>query len=563
MIRRQLEVWKAEKKYTRAERKEEQGIELLELVQVGQIPQWLDRKKKEKLKRYYREKKDKSDRDKNILDILNDLRIEERSCSSDVAPDSENQDTHRDPKLGPVVYASSIGDASSASNRSATDELVEQTTEGFFVYNTADLSTTSNTNFKFDTKRTSESCYTAVVHGADENQLTFFGLEQPFAGHMPGSEKPALLDPDPQSWSQDGYEKASGDHKAVNIAKTNPPSTSSPLIRQPAQFNFNMQRLFHLSQRYYLSKLCEQQLQVQVINRGEVHGSSNYRSSLSNNLNFWNKVKNGFYWLNTNSDNLAWPELREAYGMIPLLCESEPVALLKDIYATLSPVATTVNPLVRVMFLHAFRDNVAKKLPSSHMLAIIFRILCDEDGSDDLSATALKAMLDMTRSALPADHPDLFELQRTLVRFQRRKAEFVDGMFSEAESLGWSLIESSRRIWGDPHPRSRLAVSEFVYILNAQGRYEESLRLALGVLLDARRDIGQKDPDACYIYAMEDVAEIYDKLGRIDDCIDMLSNAMEGALTVWRNHGSTRYIMDKLREANKRHRQSLQRQVST
>lgn len=244
--------------------------------------------------------------------------------------------------------------------------------------------------------------------------------------------------------------------------------------------------------------------------------------------------------------------------MIPLLCESEPIALLKDVYATLSPVATTVNPAFRETILHAFRDSVAKKLHKSHMLAVIFRILCDEGGSDDLSATALKAMLDATRSALPAEHPDLFDLQRTLVRLQRRKAQFVDGMFSEAESLGWSLIESSMRMLGCSHTRTRLAISEYVYILNAQGRYEESLKLAEGVLLEARRDVGQEDPDACFVYAMEDVAEIYDRLGRIDDCIEMLSHAVQEALTVWGNHGSTRHNMDSLREMNnKRHRQSL------
>jgi hypothetical protein len=569
MIRRQLEVWKAEKKYTSAEEKEEQGIELLDAVQAGQIPQWLDRKQKEKLQRHYKGKKDKSDMDKKIVDVLNNLQVAESGSSSDAAPDSKKQDAHPDSELGPVAYASSTDDVSFASsNNRITDELVGQAADDFFayMYNTADLSTaSSDTDSSTVTKTTSESPNT-VDHVADENQWAFSGLGQPFTAHMPGSEETAALDPGPQSWSQGGHEGAFGNHQAVNVANNyaNPPSTSGPLIRQPAQFNFNMQMLFHLSQGYYLSKLYEQQLQVQAIDHGAVYGSSDCRSSLGNNRHFWDKVKNGLYWLNMSSGYLAWPELREAYGMVPLLCESEPVALLKDIYATLSPVATTVYPAVREMFLCAFRDSVAKKLPNGHMLPLIFRILCDEGGSDDLSATALKAMLDATRSALPAEHPDLFDLQRTLVRLQRRKAEFVDRMFSEAESLGWSLIESSKRMWGRPHARSRLAVSEFVYILNAQGRYEESLKLAEGVLLDARREVGREDPDACFIYAMEDVAEIYDKLGRIDDCIDMLSTASREALTVWGDHGSTRHIMDNLREMNqKRHRQSLQRQVST
>jgi hypothetical protein len=569
MVRRQLEVWKAERKYTSAKEREEQGTKLLDAVKVGQIPEWLDGKQKEKLQRHYRGKKDKSDVDKKIVDALNNLQVAESNSSSDAAPDRKKQIEDPVPELGPAAYGPSTDDVYFASsNNRVTDEPVGQAADDFFVYmyNTASLGTaSSDTDSSAVMKATSESSNT-VGHGVDENQWAFSGLGQPFAAHMLGSEETPVLDPVSQSWPQGGHEGAFGDHQAVSVANShaNPLSTSGPLIRQPAQFSFNMQLLFHLSQDYYMSKLCEQQLQVQAIDCSAVSVSSDYRNSLGNNRHFWDKVKNGIYWLNMSSGHLARPELREAYEMIPLLCVSEPVALLKNIYATLSPVATSLCPRVRETFLCAFRDSVAKLLPNGHPLTRIFQILCDEGGSDDLSATALKAMLDATRSVLPAEHPDLFDLQRTLVRLQRRKAEFVDSMFSEVELLAWSLIESSRRMWGRSYTRSRLAVSEYVYILNAQGRYEESLRLAEGVLEEAQRDVGQEDPDACFIYAMEDVAEIYDKLGRINDCIDMLSAASQDALMVWGNRSSTRHIMDKLREMNqKRHQQSLQQRVST
>ncbi len=144
MIRRQLEAWKADKKYTSAEQKEEQGVELLETVQVGQTPQWLDRKRMEKLQRHYREKKDKSDTDKKILDVLNNMQVAESSSFPDAALSSEYQEAHPDPNLESVVYVSSTEDASFASNNRTPEELVGQVAEDFLVYiNTPDLSTTS------------------------------------------------------------------------------------------------------------------------------------------------------------------------------------------------------------------------------------------------------------------------------------------------------------------------------------------------------------------------------------------------------------------------------------
>lgn len=124
---------------------------------------------------------------------------------------------------------------------------------------------------------------------------------------MLASHETAVLNPGLLSWSHGGSEEASGDPQAANVTikPASLLSSSSPLLRQPAQFNFNMQMLFHLSQGYYLSKLHEQRLRVPAIDYSVGSGSSNYRSSSSNNRAFWDKVKNGFYWLNRGSASLA------------------------------------------------------------------------------------------------------------------------------------------------------------------------------------------------------------------------------------------------------------------
>jgi hypothetical protein len=123
-----------------------------------------------------------------------------------------------------------------------------------------------------------------------------------------------------------------------------------PIIRQPIHFNSKfkaMQWLCDLSQRYYHVKLQEHLFCLQGFNSG-VHDmaseSDSFINTLSQNRLFWTNVKSGIYYLKMGSDHLARPEFAEAFQMIPLLCEKQPFYLLKDIYATISPVATRVRP---------------------------------------------------------------------------------------------------------------------------------------------------------------------------------------------------------------------------
>jgi hypothetical protein len=167
-------------------------------------------------------------------------------------------------------------------------------------------------------------------------------------------------------------------------------------------------------------------------------------------------------------------------------------------------------------------------------------------------------MLDETKKVLPPEHPELFELQRTIIRLYRRNREF-----SKAEELGWSLIESSESLHDKNHVNSRLALSEYVYILNDQKRYDEALNIAEDVLHRGQLDLGHAFPDERSVYAMEDVAEICDKLGRINDSVDWLRRASRAALSLLGNHTSTVHIWDKLDAMHdKRYRQIVHTDMS-
>jgi hypothetical protein len=140
-----------------------------------------------------------------------------------------------------------------------------------------------------------------------------------------------------------------------------------------------MQKLFNLSQQYYNA-----QFQAHQISSGTAFGIQDMIPSsleaFSQSEFFWTKIKSGIYFLKKNSDYLAWPELNEATRMIPLLCETQPLSLLREIYGALSPVTTRVRLSVRTNILQIFRQNALTKLGPMHIFSEICQILCTEGG---------------------------------------------------------------------------------------------------------------------------------------------------------------------------------------
>jgi lipopolysaccharide biosynthesis regulator YciM len=162
-------------------------------------------------------------------------------------------------------------------------------------------------------------------------------------------------------------------------------------------------------------------------------------------------------------------------------------------------------------------------------------------GSDELSMTAPKAMLDTSRAAPILNNQEIFEIQYSLVQMYRRRREF-----SRAEELVKPLIASSETVHSKNHAYPRLAFSQYVYIMNDQNRYVEALGIAEDVLVRAQLQLGNAYPDDSVVYAMEDLAEICDNLEMMNDTIEWLRKASRAALSIWGNQPSTLHILDKL-----------------
>lgn len=309
---------------------------------------------------------------------------------------------------------------------------------------------------------------------------------------------------------------------------------SAALVRQPGDFNNKFKavaEIHHHTQKYYRGKLYEH-LQ-----------SDEWITQLTENRQCWTKVKNAIYYLKTERKSgtsnqfMARQELCQAELLIPSVVAMQPFPLLQDIFATLAPAAMPGLAYLRQQILKTFAQAAAKHLRPLHPFRrIIALIASDDEGSDDLSMTSLKAMLDAS-AALPVQHPEIFELRRSLIRLCRRMRRF-----GSAEDLAGRLIQDSVGL------RRRLAVTELVYILKDQNRLDEALDLARSVLQLAEVELGAGYPDAKAIYAMEDVAEICDTMGKLDDSLMWLRLAFQASFTKIGAEQSTWHIYEKLEQ---------------
>lgn len=392
-------------------------------------------------------------------------------------------------------------------------------------------------------------------------------LNSDLSSNSGGSTDDCLFSPTPALQSEDAFPLNFGelaapvgfdiiDENARGASASIMPYTNTPLIRQPPQFNSkyqDAQMLFHLSRQYYHSTLQEHSSYSQSIRSEMTPPDAEHCKNVDPNYIFWWRIKNALYFAKINSHELVKPELAQALPLLPQVCETMPFALLKDLFATLSPVATQRCPAIRLQILRAFRETSVAKLGQYHMLSEICRILYHDGGDDHLSMMLLPAMLDETKETLNAKHPEIFELSCTLVSFYRR-----DKQFEEAEKLARTLVEAQLSFYGRNDPYTRLALSERVYIHNDQGQYEEALSIAEDIMRQAQAYCGNEFPDMRSIYHMEDIAEICDRLGRTNHSINWLWQAYNGARRLWGGCSSTWHISDKLQAMHDKERSQLQ-----
>lgn len=294
-----------------------------------------------------------------------------------------------------------------------------------------------------------------------------------------------------------------------------------------------LEQFLHLSSAYHKSRLNYYLL-------SKPSKPQNTLLAISQSKSFWTDVKSAIYYLKMQND-LAWPLLQNAGVQVAVLCKARPLTLLRELFTTLSVINTSICPGLRGEMLRLFaRSTYDPDCPSEPLHAICCR-LQEEWVSDEVLETALRAVSRAAVEMLGTDQQEVFELKRALVRLLRRRKKFAN-----AEPMVRTAVRDMEQRCGRDDVKTRLAMSELVYILNDQKRYEEAVAMAEDVLYRGQRDEGQAFPSERSVYAMEDLAEVYERLNRKQDAVLWLRRALKGALERWGNKAAAIHINDKL-----------------
>ena len=307
---------------------------------------------------------------------------------------------------------------------------------------------------------------------------------------------------------------------------------------------------YQISIQHYLNSAANNMMEVNKATASQPDGLyENLVDSLAFNRTFWTKIKSGIYYLKEgkDSEDLAIALLKESSAMIPALCRQQPFTMWKDIFATLSP----VNIAVR----QAFLSGLLRALTGGAHEACVqhpehpFPLICDRLGNETLfqeaSTMGLRLLHQTSLESLPAGHEEIYEVQRTFIRLLRRQGKLAD-----AERLSKSFIERSASQYGRCSERARLAMTERIYVLNDQGRFQDSKGLAESVIEKGNRNSQiEPIPNQRHVYAMEDLAFICDRLGLTREAISWLRRAQKHALLLWKDREGTIHINRKLEDA--------------
>jgi len=303
----------------------------------------------------------------------------------------------------------------------------------------------------------------------------------------------------------------------------------------------------------------------------------------SPSADFWTEMKHGIYLLKTQKTQAGWRALDMACDMAPKILVSPQAfdfLFMRELFLTLSPVNTRVFPKIRTVILQYLGCLASFKLSKTHPIFVICHQL-QQDGHDrHVSEVGLQCMLDTfaTREqgeAFAIESKELaFQVERALITLLRRDGQ-LEAAAGRAEALMQiSLKDIAAACWGSDTmvmdrastlEHSRLAARELAHVRMDQGisRYDKAIEISVFVLTGTLQLAANEDGwpplpytitnvirDKSSVYTMEDLAQIYEKLGMIKEANDWLQLAVALALDLFGDTYEstvTRMIGEKLR----------------
>ncbi|KAK3298059.1 uncharacterized protein B0H64DRAFT_416870 [Chaetomium fimeti] len=286
------------------------------------------------------------------------------------------------------------------------------------------------------------------------------------------------------------------------------------------------------------------------------------RRSPDESTRYWNTIKDAIYLvkisagsasgsiedLDDRPDRRAWSAFSEAGCLAAGAMATQPFDFLRNLFATLSPVNTSARPELRGILLRFLSSEAQSSLSSNHPITQICKELQQDEGCQEISQRSLQCMLDIFNTRLGRSRAITFKLLDSLATLLRRSGEYHAGLEIITE-----LLNSSRPVFGPNSDQVRSVENELAHFYMLSGEPDLALSHCMSVITrpPTSAAASQDEPtfyqDGIAAHTMEDIAEIHQRRGDLEQCITWLERAASIALVVWGPKSiATSHLIDKM-----------------
>jgi tetratricopeptide (TPR) repeat protein len=277
---------------------------------------------------------------------------------------------------------------------------------------------------------------------------------------------------------------------------------------------------------------------------------------------YWNTIKNAIYLVKISAgsasgsiedpddrpDRRAWSAFSEAGCLAAGAMTTQPFDFLRNLFATLSPINTSARPELRGILLRFLSSEAQSSLSSNHPITQICKALQQDEGCQEISQRSLQCMLDIFNTRLGRSRAITFKLLDSLATLLRRSGEYHAGLEIITE-----LLNSSRPVFGPDSDQVRSVENELAHFYMLSGEPDMALSHCMSVITKPPTSAAasQDEPtfyqDGIAAHTMEDIAEIHQRRGDLEQCITWLERAASIALVVWGPKSiATSHLIDKM-----------------
>jgi hypothetical protein len=273
---------------------------------------------------------------------------------------------------------------------------------------------------------------------------------------------------------------------------------------------------------------------------------------------YWNTIKDAIYLVKISTgsvedtdnrpDRRAWSAFAEAGTLAAGAMTAQPFDFLRNLFATLSPINTSARPELRSILLRFLTSEAQSSLSSNHPITQICNELQKDEGRQEISQRSLQCMLDIFNTRLGRSRAITFKLLDSLATLLRRSGEYHAGLEIVTE-----LLNSARPVFGPNSDQVRSVENELAHFYMLGDETDLALGHCMSVVTKppALAAGSQEEPtfyqDGIAAHTMEDIAEIHQRRGDLEQCITWLERAASIALVVWGPKSiATSHLIDKM-----------------